>query len=115
MHETIYTLKHGFWIRPKETVFDLGLDENVIMPDCSNFSYISGKLIVIKRKNVITIFSAIPIKEKGKKKQKILASFSNTNANIFTNIIIDDICYTIDFNCQVTTQHISKPLYLNPK
>ena len=90
-----YKLKNGFWIKSKGTLFDLGLDDELIMTDCTNFSYISEKLLVIKKKNVITIFSAIPIQKKEKKAANILASFSNNNTNIFANVIIDNICYTI--------------------
>lgn len=98
-----YKLGNGFWINSKGVLFDLGLDEDLVMADCTNFSYISGKLIVTKKKNVITIFSAIPIKENNRNTSKILASFSNNSPNIFANVIINDYCYTIDYNCQVTT------------
>ena len=77
MKGDIYTLKNGFWINSKGNMFDLGLDDRIIMGDCINFSYIYDKIIVTKRKNVITIYSATPKIEKGKKKEVILASFSN--------------------------------------
>ena len=57
MFDSIYTLGHGFWIKPNETNFDLGLDEKIIKPSCSNFSYVSEKIIVVKTKRLITIFS----------------------------------------------------------
>lgn len=106
-----YTLGNGFWINSKGVLFDLGLDEDLVMADCTNFSYISGKLIVTKKKNVITIFSASPIEENNKRKVNILASFSNTSPNIFANVIIDDTCYTIDYNCQVTTRSVRHNLH----
>ena len=103
MKGDIYTLKNGFWINSKGNMFDLGLDDRIIMEDCINFSYIYDKIIVTKRKNVITIYSATPKIEKGKKKEVILASFSNSNPNIFADVIIGEYCYTIDYNCQITT------------
>lgn len=106
-----YKLGNGFWINSKGTLFDLGLNEDLVVTDCTNFSYISGKLIVTKKKNVITIFSAIPIKENGKAKVNILASFSNNNPNIFADVVINDSCYTIDYNCQVTTCPIKHKLH----
>ena len=111
MNGDTYKLKNGFWIKSKGTTFNLGLDKNLIMVDCSNFSYVSDKIIVTKKKNVITIFSAIPIAKNEKKEANILASFSNTNTNVFANVIIDDTCYTIDYNCQVTTYPIRHKLY----
>lgn len=68
MKGDIYTLKNGFWINSKGNTFDLGLDDRIIMEDCINFSYIYDKIIVTKRKNVITIYSATPKIEKGKKR-----------------------------------------------
>lgn len=106
-----YKLKNGFWINSKGTLFDLGLNNDLIISDCSNFSYVSNKLIVIKKKNVITIFSAEPIEKNGKKEANILASFSNNTANVFANVIIDNTCYTIDYNCQVTTSPVRQKLY----
>lgn len=106
-----YKLGNGFWINSKGTLFDLGLNEDLVMNDCTNFSYISDKLIVTKKKNVITIFSAKPIEENGKAKVNILASFSNNNPNIFADVVINDSCYTIDYNCQVTTCPIKHKLH----
>ena len=103
MKGDIYTLKNGFWINSQGNTFDLGLDDRIIMEDCINFSYIYDKIIVTKRKNVITIYSATPKIEKGKKKEVILASFSNSNPNIFADVIIGEYCYTIDYICQITT------------
>ena len=54
MFGSIYTLSHGFWIKPNETNFDLGLDDKIIKPSCSNFSYVSEKIIVVKTKRLIT-------------------------------------------------------------
>ena len=102
MKGDIYTLKNGFWINSKGNMFDLGLDDRIIMEDCINFSYIYDKIIVTKRKNVITIYSATPKIENGQKKEVILASFSNSNPNIFADVIIGEYCYTIDYNCQIT-------------
>ena len=113
MFGSIYTLSHGFWIKPNETNFDLGLDEKIIKPSCSNFSYVSEKIIVVKTKRLITIFSGIPLIIDGKKKAKVLASFSDSNEEIFANVIIDNICYTIDYNCQITTHPLPKPTYPN--
>ena len=113
MLNTVYTLKHGFWIKTNETDFDLGLDGNVIMPSCSNFSYVSEKIIVVKTKKMITVFSGVPLIIEGKKKANILATFSDSNEKIFANVIINNICYTIDYNCQVTTHHLPKTICPN--
>lgn len=106
-----YKLKNGFWIKSKGTLFDLGLDTELIMTDCNNFSYVSEKLIITKKKNIITIFSGKPIENGEKKEANILATFSNNTPNVFANIIIESTCYTIDYNCQVTTCSIRNKLY----
>ncbi len=97
-----YQLENGFWIYSKGTLFDLGLNDDLIVADCSNFSYVSGSLIITKKENVITIISSTPIDDGNTKKPNILAEFSNSNTNIFANVIIKNICYTIDYNCQIT-------------
>lgn len=106
-----YKLKNGFWIYSKGILFDLGLNDDLIIADCSNFSYVADKLIITKKKNVITIFSTVTIEKNGKKEPKVLATFSNSCSNIFANVIIDNTCYIIDYNCQVTTHPIRHKLY----
>ena len=107
MKETTYALKNGFWINVKGNLFDFGLNNDIILNDCNLFSYISDTLFVIKKENfnlgiestevVSTNFKAIE-----------LASFSNTSKNVFADVTIDNICYTIDYNCQVTSTSITK-------
>lgn len=103
-----YVLKNGFWINSKGTTFDLLLNDSMVMLDCTNFSYVSNALIITKKKNVITIFSAFPTEDQ---KPNVLASFSNKNPNIFANVILNGICYTVDYNCQVTTSRVNRKLY----
>ena len=106
-----YPLKNGFWIKSKDNLFYLGLNNDIIMSECINFSYVYDKLIVTKKGKNITIFSADPIEKDGKLEAKILANFSNNNSNLFANVIIDDRCYTIDYNCQVTACPVRKKFY----
>lgn len=97
-----YKLKNGFWINVREGIFDLFLDDDLIINDCHNFSFIYDKLIVIKKGQTITIFSIKPEEKNGKKIPNKLTTFSNTSPNIFADIVIGEYCYTIDYNCQIT-------------
>ena len=108
MKETTYALKNGFWINVKGNLFDFGLNNDIILNDCNLFYYISDTLFFIKKENNIHIYSAIPEEEHGKNKAIELASFSNTSKNVFADVTIDNICYTIDYNCQVTSTSRTK-------
>ena len=113
MYDSIYTLGHGFWIKANETNFDLGLDEKIILANCSKFSYVYEKIIVVKTQRLIIVFSGVPLTNNGNKNVKILASFSDSNEKVFTNVMIDNICYTIDYNCQITSHPLPKTIFPN--
>lgn len=111
MLNKMYKLKNGFWINSKGILFDFGIDDEIIVTDCNNFSYVSNKIISVKKNDTITVFSILPIEKNGKKLPNKLASISNTNPNIFIDIVIENNCYTIDCNCQVTVSQIRHRLH----
>lgn len=113
MYDSIYTLGHGFWIKPNETNFDLGLDDKIILSNCSKFSYVYEKIIVVKTQKLIIVFLGIPLTINGNKNVKILASFSDSNEKVFANVMLDNICYTIDYNCQITSHPLPKTIFPN--
>lgn len=108
-----YKLKNGFSIYDKGGVFDFYFNDNIIVSDCINFSYVSDVLIAIKKKNVITIFSIVPLNENGILTPNILAKIENSYDNIFAKVVINNICYVIDYNCQITANTVRHKL--NPK
>lgn len=100
-------LKNGFWINCKGGLFDLLLNEELIIKDCINFSYVSNALIITKKKNTITIFSIQPIKDSNGSHPNILAVMENSSYNIFAEIVISGTSYIVDCNCQVTCNPVN--------
>lgn len=113
MCDLIYKLGNGFWIKQNETNYDLGLDDKIILTNCSNFSYVYEKIIVVKTQKLIIVFLGIPLTINGNKNVKILASFSDSNEKVFANVMLDNICYTIDYNCQITSHPLPKTIFPN--
>lgn len=111
MSTKVYKLKNGFWINAKGNLFDLCLNDEIVVANCVNFSYVANKFIAIKKNDTIKLFSLKPIKNSQKYIPEELSCFSNMKSNIFVNIVIDSTCYTIDHNCQVTVTQIKNKLY----
>lgn len=106
VYENIVKLPHGFWIGVNGPSFDLGFNENILKDNCVNFSYVSDILIIVKKKNVVSIFSAVSKFENGKSIPKKLGEFSCNSPKLSVEVIHDGYAYLVDYNCHVTSRKI---------
>ncbi len=93
---------NGLWIQPHDTLYDLGCYDNIIMRNCVNYSYIANALMIVKKHNVVYIFSINTTKQDGILQPKKMAEFSCYSPKVFADITVNGYRYTIDYNCQVT-------------
>lgn len=106
VYENVINMPHGFWIGVNGASFDFGFNEKILKDNCINYSYVSNVLIIVKKKNIVTIFSAIPKLENEKRTPEKLGEFSYYSPKLSTEIIHDGYAYIVDYNCQVTSRKI---------
>ncbi|MEG2348680.1 MAG: hypothetical protein RSB67_03430 [Clostridia bacterium] len=94
-------MSNGMWIGLHDEVFDFGIDETVILPNCSNYSYLYGKFIVVKSFTTLHVFSVEVETKNLNKLPKEIACFCSTEQNVFLRVDIDDTIFYIDHNCQI--------------
>lgn len=100
-YDDLITLSNGSWIGKKDSHYDFGYKDKVIIPSCSNFSYISGKLVVLKKGDKITVFSMHIVKENGVETVEKILEFSSFSKVAYGKIICEYYTYLIDGNCQI--------------
>ena len=106
VYENVIKMPHGFWIGTNFDLFDLGFNNYILKDNCINYSYLSGRIIIVKKANVVSIFSAIPKQINGRTVPEKLGEFSYYSPNLYTEVIIGGYSYLVDYNCQVTCRKL---------
>lgn len=100
-YDSIIQIPNGSWIGMKNGLYDFWYNDSIILSECINYSYISGKLIAFKQDKKIIVYST-NIRTVGKFStiEKLL-EFTSYSKLAFGKIICERNTYLIDGNCQI--------------
>ena len=100
-YDSIIEIPNGSWVGIKNGVYDFWYENGIILSECNNYSYISGKLIAFKQDRKIIVYST-KIRTIGKfKTVEKLLEFIAYSTVAYGKIICERNTYLIDSNCQI--------------
>ena len=100
-YDTRYKLCNGAIIASHNGIYDFLYEDRIILASCQNFSYLSGKIIVLKKDEKIIVYSTKIIEENGIKTVQKLLEFIAHSKIAYGKIICEKNMYLIDGNCQI--------------
>ena len=100
-YDSIIEIPNGSWIGLKNGLYDFWYKNNIILSECNNYSYLSGKIITFKQDKKIIVYST-NIRTIGKfNTVEKLLEFTSYSKVAFGKIICERNTYLIDSNCQI--------------
>lgn len=100
-YDSIINIPNGSWIGQKNSRYDFGYKDSIIVANCSNFSYISGKIICFKKDKRVLVYSMNVITSYGNETIEKLLEFTSLSKVAYGKIICERNTYLIDGNCQI--------------
>ncbi len=100
-YSNVIKLKNGAWIGSKNLKYDFFYNDNLILAGCTNFSYISGKLVCLKKDSKIIVYSMNIVNLNGNDTPEKLLEFVAHSKLAYGKIICERYTYLIDGNCQI--------------
>ncbi len=100
-YKEIIQIPNGAWIAKHNNLYDFWYKEKILLTNCINYSYISQRLIVLKKDNVIQIFSTKIINRDSQDTVEKIAEFKCFKDIACVRIVCEQYVYLIDMNCQI--------------
>ncbi len=100
-YKEIIRIPNGAWIARHNNFYDFWYKEKILLTNCINYTYISRKLIILKKDNVIHIFSTNIINKDNHDTVEKIAEFKCFKDIAYVKIICEQHVYLIDMNCQI--------------
>lgn len=100
-YESIIKIPNGAWIGIKDGYYDFYYKNDLILLQCSNYSYVSERLLAFKKDNTIHVFSLNIITKNNTCTIEKLATFTAFKSIAYVKIICERYMYLIDQNCQI--------------
>ena len=100
-YKNIIRIPNGAWIGEANHRYDLGYKDKVILTDCVNYSYVSGRLIALKKDNKIYVFSTNITVIGSEETLEKIAEFTAFRDIAYLKVICEHYTYLIDRNCQI--------------
>lgn len=100
-YDSIIKILNGSFIGIKNGRYDFIYKDNIILTDCVNFSYISGKIVAFKKGDKIIVFSMNIVNQGDTQTVEKLLEFSSFSKVAYGKIICERNTYLIDENCQI--------------
>lgn len=100
-YDNIIKLSNGAWIGCRNSKYDFGYKNHIIIERCSNFSYITEKIVCFKKENKIFVYSMKIVRKYGSETAEKLLEFIAHSNVAYGKIICERNTYLIDGNCQI--------------
>lgn len=100
-YDTITHIANGFWIGKKNLLYDFGYEHSVILSGLVNFSYLSQKIIALKKDSKIFVYSFKITNQNNIIGPEKLLEFTAYSPIAYGKIVCEYNTYLIDCNCQI--------------
>ena len=99
-YKNLIQIPNGIWIGDENSRFDLGLNNTIILEECSNYSYVLNRLIALKKDDKIYVFSTNIVTIGNCDTIAKLAEFKAFSDIVYLKVVCEQYIYLIDKNCQ---------------
>lgn len=100
-YDSVIHIPNGSWIGIRNLEYDFGYKDNIILFGCSNYSYLSGKIIALKKDDKVIVYSTNITYIGNLKTVEKLLEFTSYSHVAYGKIICERNTYLIDSNCQI--------------